>query len=48
MTPAQLEILKLVSSFNGQYGPNSIDAAMRNLSGTPEAEWAPIHFHLTH
>ena len=42
LTQAQLDILKLVSSFNGQYGPNSIEAAMNELSGLPESEWSPV------
>jgi Fe2+ or Zn2+ uptake regulation protein len=43
LTPAQLAILKLVSSFDGKFGPCSIDAAMKAFSEIPESEWAPIH-----
>jgi Fe2+ or Zn2+ uptake regulation protein len=43
LTPAQLTILKLVSSFDGQFGPYSIEAAMKSFSGIPESKWAPIH-----
>jgi Fe2+ or Zn2+ uptake regulation protein len=43
LTPAQLAILKLVSSFDGKFGPCSIDAAMKSFSEITESEWAPIH-----
>ena len=42
MTPAQLDILKLISSFDGQFGPYGVEAAMKTLSGISESEWAPI------
>jgi Fe2+ or Zn2+ uptake regulation protein len=42
MTPAQLDILKLVSSFDGQFSPYGVQSAMKTLSGVPESEWAPI------
>jgi hypothetical protein len=38
LTPAQLDILNLNSSFNDQYGPNGIEAAMNELSGLSEGE----------
>ena len=46
LTPAQLAILKLVSAFDGQYGPYNVEAAMKDLSGLPESEWTPIRNHL--
>jgi Fe2+ or Zn2+ uptake regulation protein len=43
LTPAQLAILRLVSSFDGKFGPCSIDAAMKTFFDIPETEWVPIH-----
>jgi hypothetical protein len=43
---AQKEILKLVSSFRGLYGPLAIEAAMTALSQRPDYEWSPIIPHL--
>jgi hypothetical protein len=42
MTPAQLDILKLVSSFDGQLGPYGVESAIKALSDIPDNEWAPI------
>jgi hypothetical protein len=46
LTPAHKEILRLVASFKGLYGPMAIDAAMSVLSRFRETEWAPIVEHL--
>jgi len=43
---AQREILKLVASFRGLYGPLAIEAAMTALSQCPDYEWTPIIPHL--
>jgi hypothetical protein len=45
-TPAQKEILRLVASFKGLFGPLAIEAAMNALSHCPESEWAPLVNHL--
>jgi hypothetical protein len=42
LTSAQVAILKVVSSFNGQHGPDSIEAKLTALPGIPEGEWMPI------
>ena len=42
LTSAQVAILNVVSSFNGQHGPNSIEAKLTALPGIPESEWIPI------
>ncbi len=44
-TPAQLAIVRLISRFDGELGPYSIEAEMVH-SGLPEDEWTPIHDHL--
>jgi len=46
LTAAQKEILRLVASFRGLYGPLAIEAAMTALSQRPETEWTPIISHL--
>jgi hypothetical protein len=46
ITKAQKEILRLVASFGGLYGPLAIEAAMIALSRWPESEWTPIIPHL--
>jgi hypothetical protein len=46
LTPSQKEILRLVRSFNGLYGPLAIEAAMDALSRCPEKEWRPIVNHI--
>lgn len=46
ITAAQIEILRLVRSFKGLYGPLALDAAMTALSRRPSAEWKPITNHL--
>jgi hypothetical protein len=43
---AQREILRLVASFRGLYGPLAIEAAMTALSQRPNYEWTPIIPHL--
>jgi hypothetical protein len=43
---AQKEILKLVASFRGLYGPLAIEAAMTALSQCPNYEWKPLLSHL--
>jgi hypothetical protein len=42
LTSAQVAILNVVSSFNGQHGPNSIEAKLTALPGIPESESIPI------
>ena len=42
LTSAQVAILNVVSSFNGQHGPNGIEAKLTALPGIPESEWIPI------
>jgi hypothetical protein len=46
VTPAHREILQLVRSFNGLYGPLAIEAAMKALSRCKPDEWSPIINHL--
>lgn len=46
ITSVHREILKLVRSFNGLYGPLAIEAAMEALSRFPRPEWSPIVNHL--
>jgi hypothetical protein len=46
VTLAQKDILRLVRSFNGLYGPLAIEAAMRGLSQWPEEDWQPIVNHV--
>jgi hypothetical protein len=46
LTPPQKEILRLVASFKGLYGPLAIEAAMSALSQCPESEWRPLVNHL--
>ena len=46
VTLAQKDILRLVRSFNGLFGPLAIEAAMSALSQVPETEWQPIVNHL--
>jgi hypothetical protein len=46
LTAAQIEILRLVHSFKGLYGPLAFGAAMSALSRRPSAEWKPIASHL--
>ena len=46
LTDAQKEILRLVASFKGLYGPLAIEAAMKALSQLPKNEWHPIIPHL--
>jgi hypothetical protein len=46
LTAAQTELLKLVRSFRGLYGPLAFEAAMRALSLRPATEWKPITIHL--
>jgi hypothetical protein len=46
LTLAQKEILRLVASFRGLYGPLAIEAAMSALSQCPKMEWTPIVNHL--
>jgi hypothetical protein len=43
---AQKDILRLVRSFNGLYGPLAIEAAMSALSRVPETDWRPIVNHI--
>jgi hypothetical protein len=46
LIPANREILRLVASFKGLYGPLAIEAAMSALSHCPESEWTPLVNHL--
>lgn len=46
LTKAHKEILRLVSSFRGLYGPLAIEAAMSALSQSSDTEWTPIISHL--
>jgi len=46
LTPAHKEILRLVASFRGLYGPLAIEAALSAFSQFPETEWSPIINHL--
>lgn len=46
LTAAQREVLRLVASLRGLYGPLAIEAAMTALSQRPETEWSPIMSHL--
>jgi hypothetical protein len=46
LTLANKEILRLIASFKGLYGPLAIEAAMSALSECPEREWAPLVNHL--
>ena len=46
LTPSQKEILRLVRSFKGLYGPLAIEAAMDALSHCPEKEWRPLVNHM--
>ena len=46
VTAAQEEILRLVASFKGLYGPLAIEAAMKALSLRSREEWFPIIPHL--
>ena len=46
LTNPQKEILRLVASFRGLYGPLAIEAAMSALSKCPASGWTPIVNHL--
>ena len=46
LTPAHKEILRLIASFKGLYGPLAIEAAMSAISHCPESEWSPVVSHL--
>jgi hypothetical protein len=46
LTPAHMELLRLVASFKGLNGPLAIEAAMNALSRCPKSEWTPIVNHL--